>query len=802
MMPDIDRFLSDAESELRSRISSGFDEYRWNRQRRIMEALYSSEDSYVYGIIPTGGGKSFIYQFYARYREKHGKVLVVEPLNAIKENQIEKYGDRACDLKDCIYRGFDRAEIIYTSPEMLYRFSTEIIKRIDDIDLIVIDEAHTLLDWGSSFRTDFLFISRLIRYIRQHKKIRVLLLTATLSLMQEELLKLYLDPDREPVVLRDEREPPKVSRSSKGSASGRIMDMIKDTKAWVNQDDKRGVLFFFNTKKEICSCHRQVDKQLTKLSGELDEAAIKATGDDQAGYVEKTFYLDKEEDIEGYTSCKYAYYEDGFGYEFYRPPETAEAAIIDFYGEMNEFEKEDRLRSIAGGSDSDTKLIIVLSTKALSMGIDLDVIGEVINIGLPDSMSEYRQEIGRVRKPDENTRYTILCSDKQAAYNFGRILPGEELMNILSVVSARIRIWDYIRLWYWYKNGRQLGNEKRERLDHLLKKKPDDVIAVIKELCSDADKFKKRIEKLFGQKITCKDITDGSELPPAKLFLQISEDVISMFTDPGDDVNVKLDFFDYMVFNALFTLSRQLYAYDHDTVTDKIYEVLTGYNQLPRKDKKNSARDEILDRIDLSVDKLAKAEKEGRKLFDPGDMTFPFTDNANKQIIAIDSSLIGNALCKISGEKRVRINLVKLVAVHYTLTRVESARRFFDRMKKVRGNFSSYKVPYAAAGISDALSGYASSHYSKYQVPGLFETYMQEALVAVYEFESEKYWKSYFRNTEGDLYEHSARGAYGLEAENPKCDIKKAEKALEEDKKENLIINKYWLRAKPFKAKR
>jgi ATP-dependent DNA helicase RecQ len=137
--------------------------------------------------MPTGGGKSITFQVPVMATE--GICIVVTPLIALMKDQVEglkKRGIKAVAvysgltyeeidiaLDNCIYGDF---KFLYCSPE---RLGTEIFKvRVAKmkINLIVVDEAHCISQWGYDFRPSYLKISELRKLLPE---VPVLALTAT-----------------------------------------------------------------------------------------------------------------------------------------------------------------------------------------------------------------------------------------------------------------------------------------------------------------------------------------------------------------------------------------------------------------------------------------------------------------------------------------------------------------------------------------------------------------------------------------------------------------------------------------------
>jgi len=139
-------------------------------QEEIIESVASGKDTL--GLMPTGGGKSVTYQIYSL--SKPGICLVITPLIALMKDQVENLNERGIKSL-AIYSGmtlpeikiaFDNAawgnyKFLYLSPE---RISTERFKeRIKqlDVNLIAVDEAHCISQWGYDFRPSYLKIAEL-----------------------------------------------------------------------------------------------------------------------------------------------------------------------------------------------------------------------------------------------------------------------------------------------------------------------------------------------------------------------------------------------------------------------------------------------------------------------------------------------------------------------------------------------------------------------------------------------------------------------------------------------------------------
>ena len=162
----------------------GYPEFR-PLQEDIVRSVCEGRDTL--GLMPTGGGKSITFQVPGLYLE--GITLVVTPLIALMKDQVDNLKKRDIKaaavysgmssqeiqntLDNCIYGGY---KFLYISPE---RLSTELFltkMRYMQINLLVIDEAHCISQWGYDFRPSYLKIAEFRQLIAT---VPVLALTAT-----------------------------------------------------------------------------------------------------------------------------------------------------------------------------------------------------------------------------------------------------------------------------------------------------------------------------------------------------------------------------------------------------------------------------------------------------------------------------------------------------------------------------------------------------------------------------------------------------------------------------------------------
>jgi ATP-dependent DNA helicase RecQ len=163
----------------------GFSKFR-PLQEEIIDSVYSGKNTLA--LMPTGGGKSITFQIPAL--AKDGICLVITPLIALMKDQVEGLNKRGIKAM-AIYSGMKKREIdlaldncifgdykfLYLSPE---RINTELFKaRVTkmNVNMIAVDEAHCISQWGYDFRPSYLNIAALNDIL--NKDVPFLALTAT-----------------------------------------------------------------------------------------------------------------------------------------------------------------------------------------------------------------------------------------------------------------------------------------------------------------------------------------------------------------------------------------------------------------------------------------------------------------------------------------------------------------------------------------------------------------------------------------------------------------------------------------------
>ena len=163
------------------------------KQEEIINSVIAKKDTLA--LLPTGGGKSICYQVPALLNE--GICIVISPLIALMNDQVRFLKSKGIKsvaitsnmhfteidtaLTNCIYGG---VKFLYLSPEKLQNELVQTRIKEMNVNLITVDEAHCISEWGHNFRPAFRHIDE-IREIIPNIPVLALTATATSSVIQD-----------------------------------------------------------------------------------------------------------------------------------------------------------------------------------------------------------------------------------------------------------------------------------------------------------------------------------------------------------------------------------------------------------------------------------------------------------------------------------------------------------------------------------------------------------------------------------------------------------------------------------------
>ena len=181
----------------------GFKTFR-SGQKEVISRVINGKN--VLAVMPTGGGKSLCYQIPALV--KPGVTLVVSPLISLMKDQVDalrQNGIAAAAINSTIpqeevnpilrqaYEG--QVKLIYVTPERLnmeyFRYQLNFLP----IDLVAIDEAHCISQWGHDFRPAYRQLKEAIDQLKSRPNILALTATATPAVQEDIGQQLAIEKD-------------------------------------------------------------------------------------------------------------------------------------------------------------------------------------------------------------------------------------------------------------------------------------------------------------------------------------------------------------------------------------------------------------------------------------------------------------------------------------------------------------------------------------------------------------------------------------------------------------------------------
>jgi ATP-dependent DNA helicase RecQ len=310
-------------------------------QKDIIEELLAG--NHVSAIMPTGSGKSLLYEFPATYSDRIS--IIVSPLISLMNDQVSSMTAKGissvclngltrecsyvgkCSCKICrAITGDEKLSLIYTTPEWLSTKGHTLKRIIHKVCLIAIDEAHCISQWSHDFRPSYKTIAETTSLF-PHIPLLVVTATATPRVIEDIYDILNFE---------------EVSEYSLGTRRDNLAIRVLDKSMWsessVNPDEN--TIIYTQTRKEC-----------EKMAQKLSDKGLKCL--------------------------------------FYHAGLSSDA-------------REKAHEEFIHGS---TKIIV--ATISFGMGIDKADIRHVINYGVPTDLETYYQEIGRAGRDGLPAKATI-----------------------------------------------------------------------------------------------------------------------------------------------------------------------------------------------------------------------------------------------------------------------------------------------------------------------------------------------------------------------------------------------------------
>lgn len=229
-------------------------------QQTIIEAILDGQDAI--GIMPTGGGKSLCYQIPAI--EMEGITLVISPLISLMKDQVDglvSMGVKAGfltsqltldqqneTLRQAMHNEID---LLYVSPERLE--NTYFLGRLRQmqVNLIAVDEAHCISQWGHDFRPSYQAIPAVRDHCSTNPPFAAFTATATQKVREDIVSKLELN---DPYAFTASFDRPNLTFSivHPKKKQDKLLELLKD---------KESSIIYCNTRKNVERVHSLLKKK-------------------------------------------------------------------------------------------------------------------------------------------------------------------------------------------------------------------------------------------------------------------------------------------------------------------------------------------------------------------------------------------------------------------------------------------------------------------------------------------------------------------------------------------------------------
>ncbi|MDD3367608.1 MAG: DNA helicase RecQ [Lachnospiraceae bacterium] len=328
----------------------GYNSFR-EGQEELIDAILQGRD--VFGIMPTGAGKSICYQLPGLLFQ--GITLVISPLISLMKDQVTQLNDAgiyAAFLNSSLsqnqyFKALEYArnlkyKIIYVAPERLLTDSFLSFAMEAPIDFVSVDEAHCVSQWGQDFRPSYLKITEFIARLPKRPVVGAFTATATDVVKKDVVDILQLHNPVQVTTGFDRKNLYFEVRTPK--------DKYREVQSIVEKHAKENGIIY-------CISRKLVDEVTEKLARE------------------------------GYSVTRY------------------HAGLSDAERKRNQEDFiYDRCR-------------IMVATNAFGMGIDKSDVRYVIHYNMPKNMESYYQEAGRAGRDGEPAECILLYSGQDVRTN-------------------------------------------------------------------------------------------------------------------------------------------------------------------------------------------------------------------------------------------------------------------------------------------------------------------------------------------------------------------------------------------------
>ena len=353
-------------------------ERKWSDiQAEVLPQILSKKENYLISI-PTGGGKSVLFQGPALYNASYTNhlSLVITPLKALMQDQVRELaekgfytnvdylnGDRTYQETRSIYRKINSGELalLYITPErfrsraFLNALSTRMMHD-KGLEYMIFDEAHCISQWGMEFRPEYLNVISKCKEFSQTfpEGMCIAMFSATVTDMiynqiNESVPVKRLGQDNDKKIYNPVRS--HIGMSFQPVAH----DMESRIKAIVEYIKEKNIRFEYSRMLVFCKTRNQCEDLAATLPSLLVKEGVLQERDasDRVGY---------------------------------------------FHAGLDADDRDDAYQRFKADEDP---IYILCATKAFGMGMDIPNIHYIVHLSPPNVLEDYLQEVGRAGRKKE-----------------------------------------------------------------------------------------------------------------------------------------------------------------------------------------------------------------------------------------------------------------------------------------------------------------------------------------------------------------------------------------------------------------
>ena len=262
----------------------GYEDFR-SGQETLIDGVLSGRD--VFGIMPTGGGKSMCYQLPGLMLP--GVTLVISPLISLMRDQVlalKAAGVPAAYINStlngaqmqAVYRNLRAGQykIVYVAPERLDYPGFGSLSEKLNISFVAVDEAHCISQWGQDFRPSYLRILQYVEALPRRPVLGAFTATATAEVQKDILRILKL---KNPVQIVTGFDRPNLYFDVLHPENGKDKELLRLLSA---RKRKSGIVYCATRKKveSVCELLQSHGYSATRYHAGLEEQERSANQED------------------------------------------------------------------------------------------------------------------------------------------------------------------------------------------------------------------------------------------------------------------------------------------------------------------------------------------------------------------------------------------------------------------------------------------------------------------------------------------------------------------------------------------